>query len=166
LQAEATDDNQELRQMHVEDQSDRRPPDGGSIDWSVVGERDSTRLERVKKLFAADSLRTANDYYHAAMILQHGATPEDYLLAHEFCIVAIIKGKNDKAARWLAAASEDRFLMSLERPQRFATQFRSTGGAPVRLYEVDPSVTDELRRLMDARTLEEAKAQEAEFNEQ
>jgi hypothetical protein len=96
------------------------------------------------------------------MILQHGSTPEDYLLAHEFCVVAIIKGKNDQAARWLAAASEDRFLMSLDRPQRFATQYRSINGGPVHLYELDPSVTDELRRLMDTQALEGDEAQETE----
>jgi len=161
-QVDSMDDSEELRLMYVEDQTDRQAE---SVDWSVVGPRDRARLARVKELFASDSLYTANDYYHAAMILQHGAEPEDYLLAHEFCVVAIIKGRNDKATRWLAAASEDRFLMNLDRPQRFATQFRSVGvDGPVLLYKVDSSVTDGLRHLMDARTLEGAKAQEADFN--
>lgn len=53
--------------------------------------------------------------------------PDDFLLAHEFCVIAIIKGKNDREARWLAASSEDRFLMNIQRPQRFGTQFRSAG---------------------------------------
>ena len=43
------------------------------------------------------------------MILQHGGGPEDYLLAHELCVVAIGRGEERK---WLAAASEDRFLMT------------------------------------------------------
>ena len=151
--------------MHQEDQSDRTPPSGKAIDWAVVGPRDKARLARVKELYAQGRLGTANDYYHAAMILQHGNIPEDYLLAHEFCVVAIIKGKNDKDTRWLAAASEDRFLMNIGRPQRFGTQYRSDSpDAPLRLYKVDEGVTDELRRALSVRTLAEAKAREAEIN--
>jgi hypothetical protein len=118
----------------------------------------------VKDLYARDGLHTANDYYHAAMILQHGEARDDFLLAHEFCVVAITKGRNGSDTRWLAAAAEDRFLMNIGRPQRFATQFRSEGAGPMRLYPVDASVTDELRRLMDAPPLKEAKAREAELN--
>ena len=44
------------------------------------------------------------------MILQHGGEPEDYLLAHELCVVAI--GRGEERAKWLAAASEDRFIMT------------------------------------------------------
>src|SRR6266508_3877901 len=70
--------------------------------------------------------------------------PEDYLLAHELCVVAISKGNTE--ARWLAAASEDRFLMSIDRPQRFGTQFRSDGvNTHFKLYKMDSGVTDELR---------------------
>jgi hypothetical protein len=54
--------------------------------------------------------------------------------------------------------------MNIGRPQRFATQFRSDGGGPMKLYAVDPSVTDELRRQMDTPSLAEAKAQEAALN--
>ena len=68
-------------------------------------------------------LYTGADNYYAAMILQHGEKPEDYLLAHELCIVAI--SKREAKAKWLAAATEDRFLMMIGHPQRFATQFRA-----------------------------------------
>ena len=153
-------DSEELRRLHDEDQADRARE---SIDWSVVGRRDRARLNRVKELFAADGLHTANDYYRSAMILQHGEAAEEFLLAHEFCVVAIIKGKNDRESAWLAASAEDRFLMNIGRPQRFGTQFRSEVGGPLRLYSVDPGVTDELRRLMGVHSLAEAKAHEAEL---
>jgi hypothetical protein len=157
-------DNDELRRLHDDDQADRSPAGGKPIDWAVVGPRDHARLARVKALFTEDRLQTANDYYHAAMVLQHGDVPEDSLLAHEFCVVAITKGKNDQDARWLAAASEDRFLMNINRPQRFATQYRSEGAGPMKLYSVDTTVTDNLRRLMDTHSLAEAMAHEAEIN--
>jgi TonB family protein len=159
-------DNEELRRLHDEDQADRSPADGRTVDWSAVQARDRARQERIKVLFSQGQLRTANDYYHAAMILQHGVTPEDFLLAHEFCVVAISKGRTDKETRWLAASAEDRFLMNIGRPQRFGTQFRSDGGGPLKQYPVDTSVTNELRQLMGAHALDEAKTYEAELNKQ
>jgi hypothetical protein len=154
-------DNPELKRLHDEDQADRASE---AVDWSVVGPRDHARQKRVKELFSGKALRTANDYYHAALILQHGDVPEDFLLAHEFCVVAILKGRNDKETAWLAASAEDRYLMNIGRPQRFGTQFRSENNGPVRLYAVDESVTDELRRLMGVHSLAEARAHEAELN--
>ena|SRR5687767_1960377 len=158
-------DNEELARMHREDQADRTPAEGKPIDWATVGPRDKARLARVKELYTQNRLQTGADYYHAAMILQHGEVPEDYLLAHEFCVVAISKGKNDGYTKWLAAASEDRFLMNIGRPQRFATQYRSDGpNLPIKLYTVDPGVTDELRRALNVPSLARAKEKEAEIN--
>ena len=91
-------DNKELKGLHDEDQSDRTPPDGKDINWAIVSPRDKARLERVKELYTQNRLHTASDYYHGAMILQHGKAPEDFLLSHEFCVLAISKGKNDKDA--------------------------------------------------------------------
>jgi hypothetical protein len=156
-------DNAELTRLYKEDQDDRMPPAGQAIDWKVVGPRDREREARVKDLYREDRLQTGADYYHAAMVLQHAPAADDYLLAHEFCVAAIIQG--EKRARWLAAASEDRFLMNLKRPQRFATQYRSDGPTgPMRLYDVDPAVTDRLRQVFGAPSLAEAKKREAEFN--
>jgi len=162
--AQGPADNVELRQLHDEDQADRTPEGGGAIDWSVVGPRDAARLARVKALLAEGAIRTATDYYRAAMVLQHGREPEDFLLAHEFCVVALTLGKNDKETRWLAASSEDRFLMNIERPQRFGTQFHSAAGGPWQLYDVDAALTDGIRELMGTRSLAEARAHEAELN--
>jgi len=141
-------DNKELRRLFEEDQSDREPPDGKSLDPAVIEARDLTRLARVKDFYAQNKLLTGADYYHAAMILQHGETPGDYLLAHEFCVVGISKG--EARAKWLAAASEDRFLMMIGRPQRFGTQYVSTGtDSGFQLYTVDSDVTDELRGILN-----------------
>jgi hypothetical protein len=95
------------------------------------------------------------------MILQQGKAPEDFLLSHEFCVVAISKGKNDKEV--LATSSEDR-SMNIGRPQRFGTQFHSEGNGPILLYAVDSGVTDEKRPETGVRSLAEARAHEAELN--
>ena len=159
--APASADNEELARLMAEDQADRKPK---SIDWAVVAPRDRTRLARVRALYAAGVIRTANDYYHAALVLQHGEASEDFQLAHDFCVVSMVLGNNDLANASLAAAAEDRFLMSIDRPQRFGTQFRSDGAGPPRLYRVGSDVSDDLRRLMGVPSLAEANAIEAELS--
>jgi hypothetical protein len=159
--------NPELQKLYDEDQADRTPPKGKAIDWAVVGPRDKAREARVIELYKSDSLKTGKDYHNAAMILQHASEPDRQLLGHEFCIVAISKG--DKDAKWLCAATEDRFLMNIDRPQRFATQFRGTSpaGQPIqmKLYRVDPEVTDGLRREFNTPALAEAQKREQEMTD-
>jgi hypothetical protein len=162
-QPQAGAPNAELVRLYTEDQADRQPAAGRSIDWVEVGTRDKARLARVRELYTRAELRAGEDYWHAAMVLQHGGEPSDYLLAHELCVVAI--GKGFAGAKWLAAASEDRFLGSVGRSQRFGTQYNSAGpNAPFRLAPVEDGVTDALRREFDTPTLDEAKAREAEMN--
>jgi hypothetical protein len=154
-------DNAELARLRDEDQADRIPE---AIDWSVVTPRDHARYKRVLELYRAGALHTPMDFVHAALILQHGDAPEDFLLAHEFCVVAMMLGKNDIESSSLAAAAEDRFLMNIGRPQRFGTQYSGEGNGPLRLYRVDGGVTDQVRRVMGEPSLAEAKAREVEFN--
>jgi hypothetical protein len=156
-------DNPELGRLYDDDQADRKPAEGKPIDWSVVGPRDRHRESRVKDLYKAGALRTGKDYHRAAMVLQHAQQPDDFLLAHEFCVAALAKGEHE--ARWLAAATEDRFLMNIRHPQRFGTQYRSTDNGPVRLYEVSPGVTDSLRAELGVPTLAEARKREAMMDE-
>jgi hypothetical protein len=155
-------DHAELAKLREEDQADRRPHEGVAVDGKAVVERDKAREARVKELYLGGELHTGRDYHSAALILQHAHEPEDYLLAHELCVVAIAKG--DKEAIWLCAAAEDRFLMSIQRPQRFATQFTAKSGGPMRLYEVGDGVTDALRAEFRVPPLETARKQEAAFN--
>jgi hypothetical protein len=157
--AAETGTSAELATLFQQDQADRQSPD---IDWTVVTRRDAERERRVKALIAADALKNGMDYLHAAMILQHAHAPEDHLLAHDLCVIAISKGEH--RAKWLAAASLDRFLTTIGRPQRFGTQYQSKWASePSTLLPVDPSVPDALRRELDVPTLAEAKQQEVEY---
>ena len=157
-------DNPELVRLYDEDQADRTPGIGKPINWLVVTLRDCLRETRVKAIYKTGALHTGKDYQKAAMVLQHAHQPEDFLLAHEFCVAALAKGERN--ARWLAAATEDRFLMNIGRPQRFGTQYRSSStDRPVRLYEVGPGVTDSLRGEFGVPTLAEAREREAMMDE-
>ncbi|MDT4952083.1 MAG: hypothetical protein QOJ02_221 [Acidobacteriota bacterium] len=164
LSAPSLKDNEEAKRLCDEDQADRTPPQGKEIDWAKVGPRDKARLKRVKEIYMQNLLQTANDYDCAATVLQHGDVPEDFLLAHEFWVVAISKGKTDKDTLAMAAASEDRFLVNIGRPQRFGTQLHSENGGPILLYPVDAGVSDDLRRLMGGHSLAEIKAHVVEMN--
>jgi len=153
----------ELARMFAEDQGDRIPQPAGPIDWDVVGPRDSVRLARVKQMCRSQRLSTGMDHYHAAMILQHAHEPDDYLLAHELCIVAV--GKGVEQAKWLAAASEDRYLMNIGRPQRFGTQYRIDGtDGKWSLYDIGEGVTDGVRRGFNVPPLYEAQEYAEKMN--
>jgi len=158
------EDSQELATLYDEDQADRAGKIQ-EINLAVLGPRDKLREARLKTLYASDKIRSGKDYYRAAMILQHAGKPEAHLLAHEFCVVALSMG--ERKARWLAAATEDRFLVNIGRPQRFGTQFRSSNlnQPPFKLQPVDPNVTDGLRRALEVPTLEGTRALEAKLNE-
>jgi hypothetical protein len=158
----APNDLAELARLFQEDQGDRKPGIHG-IDWALVKPRDDARLARVRELYKAGALKTGADWFRAAMILQHGNDEDDFLLAHEMCVAAVIKGETSAAS--LAAASEDRYLRKIGRPQRFGTQWEpGTEPGTFRLAPIDSEMTDELRQVLGVPSLAEAKASEGQFN--
>src|SRR5471032_918776 len=84
----------ELSKMYMEDQSSRDVAPGASIDWDVLRAEDAAREKRVKELLSLGPFASGADYYHAAMILQHGTTPDDFWLAHDLCVVAISRERS------------------------------------------------------------------------
>jgi tetratricopeptide (TPR) repeat protein len=153
--------NSELARLYEEDQKDRTGGPG-KIDWSVVSKRDAERQKRVLEIAGQGGLKEAEDYYHAAMVFQHGENLEDYDRAHQWCLKAVELGNDD--ARWLAAATKDRWLMNQGKPQLYGTQFKKADGKWI-LWEVDPSVTDEERARWDVPPLAEAQARVKQMNE-
>lgn len=53
--------------------------------------------------------------------MQHGETADDYLLAHVLATDSLVKGNN--TAKWLVAATLDRYLQRTNQPQIFGTQY-------------------------------------------
>jgi hypothetical protein len=162
--SEPSKDNAELQRLYEEDQAERQPAYAGkAVDVLTLSRRDDGRERRVKALYAAGLLNTGADYYHAAMILQHAMTPDDFLLCHDLSVVAIAKG--EPKGKWLAAASMDRFLVSVGRPQRFGTQYGATRpGFPIRMSPVDSGVTDRLRSELGVPPLAELKQRESKMD--
>lgn len=158
-------DNAELRRMYEEDQADRSQPHD-QMNWEEISERDRQHRERVTEMLEAGLVKTANDHWHAAMIFQHGGTPEDAKKAHELAKKATELNPEHRNARWLSAAAWDRYKMYLGEPQWYGTQFRRGEDGIWYLYDVDENaVTDEERKAMGVPTLEESRQQAAEMNE-
>jgi len=79
------------------------------------------------------------------------------------CVAALAQGEN--GAKWLVAATEDRFLMGIGRKQRFGTQYEPADEpGQFRLAPTDPRVTDELRAAFGTPSLAEAKATASRFD--
>jgi hypothetical protein len=112
--------NAEMKAIFDADQADRAGG-VGRIDWAVVAPRDEARQARTKELLSSGALQTGDDYYHAAFVFQHGAKPDDYLMAHALGVAATARG-HAKAA-WIAAASLDRYLQNIGQPQIYGTQY-------------------------------------------
>jgi TPR repeat protein len=142
--------NRRLRELFEQDQADR------AGEWLRLGtgERDQSRRAEVEALLDAGAAAEAEDYYHAAMVLQHGDRRDHYRRAHELARRAAELGH--QPGRWLAAAAEDRSLMAAGLPQRYGTQDRTQGGRWV-LWPVDPVTTDAERAAWDVPPLAEAR---------
>ena len=152
----------ELARLHEEDQADRaRQP----IDWAVVRPRDLARQARVRALVAARAPRIADDYYHAAMVLQHGDTARDIKQARNLARTAARLAPADERARWLAAAAHDRYLWMIGKPQVYGTQFHKVNG----VWTLEPidrkAVSDAARARAAVPSLREAAQQAAAMNE-
>ena len=119
-QPESVTDNEALAAMFAADQAART---GGMISNGVlVTMQDAERRARTRALLDADQINTARDYFHAAFIFQHGSEPDDFLLAHVLAVTAVSKGHPQ--ASWIAAATLDRYLQQIGRPQIYGTQFQ------------------------------------------
>ena len=157
LTACSTTHNVELTTFAAEDQASRT--------GSNFVRTDDERRARVLELLAEGAVRTPQDKFNAALILQHtgltfcdGAlkslSAENYLLAHHLFKDALADGVED--ARYLVAASIDRYLSFTAGIQRYGTNFvtnQLTGEDE--LVPIDRNVTDEERTKYGVLPLDE-----------
>ena len=153
--------NKELRSLYEADKEERiNQRKVNTLAYTSMRTRDLQRRERVMEMSAANQLITAEDYFHAAHIMNHGDTIEDAQNAHILALRASELGH--RPARWLAAASYDRWQMYQGKPQKYGTNYVYDGRED-RLWDVDPETTDKERAMWDVHPLAEQlrKAQEA-----
>lgn len=121
MEQEPRNISEELKNMYEADQEDRKSWRTGGTDWEVVKPRDNSRMKRVEELYSQGLLKTADDMYYAAMIYQHGDKPEHYEKAMELSRQAGKFGHPD--GKRFSALAEDRYLLSIGKPQIWGTQF-------------------------------------------
>jgi len=153
-------ENTELEELFIGDQ-EARLNNGADVDWSELEKEDQTRRERVLELLQNQEIKTAKDYYHAAMIFQHGTRVADSRLAYSLAWISVTLDPLDDKARWLSAAAWDRMMMKQEQPQWYGTQFtRKNETRNWELYDMaKDAVTDEEREAMNVPPLSEAMEQ-------
>ncbi|WP_237132371.1 hypothetical protein [Pseudohongiella sp. O18] len=147
-------DNTELEQLYLSDQSARQAQ---PINWEELREEDAVRREQVLSILRNGDIQSARDYFHAAMIFQHGNSPEDIRLAHSFATIAATLDSSLANVNWLKAATWDRLLLNFDQPQWFGTQFVRDGDGSLTLYKMEPDViSDEQRTAWSVPTVSES----------
>lgn len=156
--------NAELFYMMKADQAARLDVD--TIPWDSVKVEDDKRLARVKELAANNELKLAQDYFNAALICQHGSDSTDFRLANTLAKQAATLDTSYFSAKWLSAASWDRYLQSMDLPQIYGTQFKQDSAGVWTLEPIDTTaVTDEERARLGVPSLEDARMQAQRMNE-
>lgn len=144
--------NPELLAGYLSDREDRTGP---IADPPAVMRRDAQRRNVVRLAIATRTIRTPADHLHAALVMQHGTTPDEFALARDLAKRAAEMEPSLAEARWLYAAATDRYLRSTGRPQIFGTQYQQVDGR----WTLEPfdenGVTDEERARWRVHSLAE-----------
>ncbi len=142
-------DNAELKKMVDEDQKIRQTD---TIETEPI---DKIHRERVLTLLAEGLIKTNEDKWNAALILQHTAltfcnnelksiSPENYLLAFHLARSAFESGL--KNAAYLTAATYDRYLLYTQGYQKYGTQRVIDERTNQEIWApIDPHTTDDER---------------------
>jgi hypothetical protein len=157
-------DSPEMARLFAADQADRK--DITHINPAALAKGDPERRRAVHALLDNGKLRTGADFFGAAFVFQHSDTPDDHLLAHTLAIVAVKMGQPD--ALWIAAATLDRYLQEIGKPQVYGTQFQIPNAAARATQEpYDWTViSDSLREELSVPVLKDQETQRAGFDKQ
>ncbi|MFZ6780330.1 hypothetical protein ACO0LD_26140 [Undibacterium sp. Ji83W] len=155
--------NERLRAMYEADQNERK---SAQNDFSHIINNDRDRRAAVLSMLQTTKLSSAEDYFHAAMIYQHGTTLEDIRLAYSLINIAVTLQPDQVRFQRLRALAWDRMMMQLHKPQWYGSQTVQHGSLqPWKLYEIDETaVTDQERTALGIPTLAEARADVARRN--
>jgi hypothetical protein len=157
----ALPDNPRLSAMFDEDQADRIGWRSKKIDSATIIDRDEKRRAEIRRMLATAQVRTAHDFYCAALVFHHGHTIDDYRLATSLAWVSVTIDPTNKDYGYLSASTWDRFLMEQGKPQWYGTKCRHDPAQSGKdeLYPVDETaVTDNDRARFDLKPLEVMRA--------
>ncbi|HBB88256.1 MAG TPA: hypothetical protein DC047_11630 [Blastocatellia bacterium] len=157
--------NSELQALFRADQDERaNHPDYGTPEYWTLRGRDTERRKHLHSIVESGGLKEPEDYYYAAWIFNHGESVEEIWQAHILAKEAAELGL--RRARWLAAATYDRWLMYQGKPQKYGTQIVPDGKRQ-RVWDVELATSDAERAEWDVPSLAEmnGRAEEVTRNE-
>ena len=91
---------------------------------NVMLKGDESRRLHVEEILVSDQTFSSDDYFAAAMIMQHGSEAEHFKRATQLAQMAVKADPSNNDARWLACASEDRYLQKIGKYQVWGTQIK------------------------------------------
>lgn len=109
-----------VHKLYVEDQDDTKTIKDEASNAEYL-KHVKMRQEILRTILASGQVTSGDDFLDAAFIFQHGDTAEDCLFAHILAMEAMARG--NASARWMAAATLDRYLQFSKQPQVFGTQY-------------------------------------------
>lgn len=165
-----SDDNTQLKALYDADQERtslfRLPQAEREAAKKKIFAADIPRLQQVKEMLGKGEIRTAEDYWRAAFIAQHGADVDAARLAFSLGTIATVLAPETKKYRWITAASWDRILTMNNQPQWYGTQFKTdqSTGKQVQERIAEGAVTDAEREALGVPTLKESEDMLKEIN--
>ncbi|UTH75749.1 hypothetical protein [Chromobacterium sp. IIBBL 290-4] len=135
--------------LYQQDQADRKQlksQPSEKQDWPALRARDQQRRETMLQLLREAKLHSSADYFAAAMVFQHGDSADDYRLAFSLATLAQTLDDAKPETRWLTAASWDRLLLKLGKPQWYGTQFERDAAGKLKLSPIDAAAVDDAER--------------------
>ena len=154
--------HQELKQLFDQDQHEcLNQPRDGTTEYRALKMRCRSRIQTVREILESGAALSGSDYFHACIILMHGDCPDDFWQAHALALSAVDHQYN--GARPFAAAAYDKWLMYQGLPQKYGTQY-VPDGIGLRLWDVDPTTTDEERATWDLPTMAELQKKVVHMN--
>jgi hypothetical protein len=114
----------QLEALYQADQAARVGKNPATINWVEVSKQDAIRRQQVRKILDNGDDFTANEYFSAALVMQHGSEPADFKQAMVLAQKAAKIDPSHNRAKWLACAAEDRYLIKLGKSQVWGTQLR------------------------------------------
>ncbi len=158
--SDAPVDNSRLVELFEQDQRDRKGFPNTEMSWEEINQRDESRRSEVISALRRGEIRTAQDFYIAAVIFHHGQTPDHYRLATSLAWIAGSVEPDNKTYLWLTASTWDRLMVSRGKSQWYGIQpIIDDAGKIVGRYPIDQeAVTDDERARFQVMPLEEIQA--------
>lgn len=145
-------DNTELQELFKSDQEDRE----NHLSSKDINYNDSIREARVYELLDSNKVVTAEDYNTAALIFHHGEDSVAYAMAVKLMKKSI--ELDSTRNKWFLAAITDRYLLSINKPQIYGTQYKRLEGRKVIQENMDTTqISDAVRIEYGVETLAEQK---------